>query len=252
MYHETTREILARNFQLPDEFALDAGIVYGSVSAVQTVERWCGYLTNVHAPRQFNHLIVGEHHSQRIGLAVVYGAPFAADFARAFQILGARMLLQLGYFGGLQPGLRRADFIVPTEAIRMDGASDTYLPGSERLFASEELSQHIARQLTENSATVHRLPQLTIAGGILSETREHIAGWSARGFGGVDLETATTFAVAQRFGLLRAAILMCSDVIVEDDSLFMHLEGESREHYLNSRTLMEETALNAVALSYLS
>jgi uridine phosphorylase len=246
MYHETTRETLIKHFELADEHAIDAGIILGIWNPERAMARWRDYLSNVVAPPQFHNLIFGERDGRRIGFGVAYGATFAADLARFCQLLGARTLIQIGFFGGLQPNMRRADFIVPTQSIRGDGASDVYLPRGEPLFASFRLSESIATEVQGLGSDVHRMPQLSIVGGILSETREQIAEWSACGYGGVDLETATTFAVAQRFGLDRAALLLCSDVIVEGDTLFHAADDDTRERYERNRLIMEDVALKVV------
>lgn len=246
MYHETTRETVIKTYKLPEDYSIDAAVILGIWNPIGAMTRWRERFTDVHQPAPFHNLIFGQRDGRRIGFGVAYGPTFAADLARFCQLMGARKLIQIGFYGGLQPDMKRADFIVPTEAIRGDGASDVYLPRETRLFGSAELSDHLVTALTEAGATVHRLPQLSIVGGILSETREHIAEWSALGYGGVDLETATTFAIAHRYGLDCASMLLCSDVVVEGDTLFhAHADEEARERYERHRLLMEEIALAA-------
>jgi purine-nucleoside phosphorylase len=245
MYHETTRATLTALFKLPADYEMDAGIILGRWHPHEPMQRWRAYLSDVHEPSHtWHNAMFGTYQSTRIGYAVVYGATMAADVARAWHILGAKKLIQIGYYGGLQAGMQRGDFIVPSEGIRMDGASDAYLHPEVRVHATEALHAEAIAQLRRTpDTTVHLLPQLTIVGGILSETREQISAWSARGYGGVDLETAATFAVAQRFGMACAAMLICSDVIVEGDSLFHRTEGEVRDRYKRAELLMEDVAL---------
>lgn len=246
MYHDTTRETVIKTYRLPENYSIDAAVLLGIWNPEQAMMRWREHFTDVHQPAPFHNLFFGQRDGRHIGFGVAYGPTFAADVARFCQLMGARKLIQIGFYGGLQPNMKRADFIVPTEAIRGDGASDAYLPRETQVFASTTLSDHLAAMLTESGATVHRLPQISIVGGILSETREHIADWSGRGYGGVDLETATTFAIAHRYGLECAAMLLCSDVVVEGDTLFhAHADEEARERYERHRLLMEEIALNA-------
>ncbi|BCX03142.1 MAG: hypothetical protein KatS3mg053_1080 [Candidatus Roseilinea sp.] len=247
MYHETTRETLIRTYRIPEDYhAIDAAILLGEWNPALGLARWRERLSEIIFPFPFHNLIFGKRDRGRIAFGIAYGATFAADMARFCQLMGARRIIQIGYFGGLQPHMRRADLLVPTEAIRQDGASDAYLPAETRLLASQSLCARLSAVASTEGARVHQLPQLTIAGGILSETREQIAEWSARGYGGVDLETAATFAIAHRYGLEYAAILMCSDVVVESDTLFNpHTDDDARARYERCRKIMEETALAA-------
>jgi purine-nucleoside phosphorylase len=64
---------------------------------------------------------------------------------------------------------------------------------------------------------------------------------------GVDLETAATFAVAHRFGMACASVLVCSDVVVAGDSL-LKVDGreEARARYRRATTVMEEAVLRVI------
>ena len=245
MYHETTRTTLTDMFKLPGDYEMDTGIILGRWHPAEPMQRWRDYLSNVSEPEHVWHnALFGTYNNKQVGFAVVYGATMAADVSRAWQILGAKQLIQIGYYGGLQTGMQRGDFIVPTEGIRMDGASDAYLHPEVRVHASADLNRAIATHLgNETDVVIHSLPQLTIVGGILSETREQIAAWSKAGYGGVDLETAATFAVAHRFGLPCAAMLICSDVVIDGDTLFTRSTNELRLRYKRSEALMERVAL---------
>jgi uridine phosphorylase len=232
-------------------------VILGRWHPQEPLTRWREYLSDAHAPDNVWHnALFGVHGGKRVAFAVVYGPTMAADVARAFQLLGVRALVQIGYYGGLQRGMKRGDFILPTEAIREDGASHAYLPQDQRVHADAGLHAHLAAQINTRCdalaaefpdsarSVIHALPHLTIAGGILSETREQIAAWGALGYGGVDLETATTFSVAHRFGVPCAAVMVCSDVVAEGDSLFVREVGDARARYLRAQRVMEEAVLS--------
>ncbi|MCL5997692.1 MAG: hypothetical protein M1546_16790 [Chloroflexi bacterium] len=243
MYHDTTRATLIKRYGLPENDALDVGVLLGALNPLNSIARWQTYLSNTCLMGRFDHVLLGECGGVRIGFAVVYGPTFAADFARIFQILGAKTLIQIGAYGGLQPEMRQGDILVPTESIRQDGASDAYLPDGERLYASEDLSESICAELRVAGATCYRLPQLTICGGVFSETEAHIRTWGSCGYGGVDLETAATFAIAQRFGLRRAAILVCSDVIAVGNTVFHERDADTAQRYQRGKELIHEVSL---------
>jgi uridine phosphorylase len=66
-------------------------------------------------------------------------------------------------------------------------------------------SKHFVRDPRE------RLRAIYTTAALLAEGEAEIAQWHQRGFAAVDMETATTFAVAEYFGMARAAILYVFD-----------------------------------------
>ena len=206
--------------------------------ALQRFVEILGPLTTVAEP----FIVFKNYKGKSLGIGITYGPTMNADCVRFMQILGARRIIQIGYYGGLQSHMQRADFNLVSEAIREDGASDSYLEKNVALPATTTLVASLATHCVGHP--VHRLPQLSIVGGILSETAEQISAWSNRGYGGVDLETATTFAVARRFGIDHAALLLCSDVVVSGDSLLQRISNaDLREKYETRRKLMFGSAI---------
>jgi uridine phosphorylase len=249
MYHETTPDTLRALFKLPAAYTVDAAILLGRWRPEEAMAQWSARLTDVRTPGEaWHNALFGAHQGTKLAFAVTYGPTMTAECLRAFQILGARRVVQLGYFGGLQPHMTRGDVIVPKIAVRMDGASDAFLPRELNVSSDIRLSQSLKRAILarEPESVIHRSPQVTISGGILSETRTQIKAWSNVGYGGVDLETATTFALASRFGMQAAAALVCSDVVVAEDSLFERKEGPLRERMHAMRGHIDEAALEVV------
>ena len=242
MYHETTRTDLNHHLGFAPDFSIAAAVMLGTSMVPQAVERFRAILGRVITVAE-PFLLFAEHNGKSVGIGITYGATMNADAARFMQILGAQKIVQIGYFGGLQHSMARADYNIVSEAIRHDGASDSYLPKGVTLPATPELTALLAARLADHP--IHHLPQLSIVGGILSETVEQIALWSKLGYGGVDLETATTFAIARRFGMQHAAVLLCSDVVVAGDSLLRRIaEPDLRATYELRRELMFQTALD--------
>ena len=242
MYHETSRSDLNHHFSFEPDFSIDAAVMLGTSMVPQAIERFAAMVTKIRTVAE-PFLIFAEHNGKSVGIGISYGATMNADSMRFMQILGAQKVVQIGYFGGLQPFMERADYNLVSEAIRLDGASDAYLSREVTLPASQQLSAALAEAVAGH--TVHRLPQVSIVGGILSETVEHINTWSQLGYGGVDLETATTFAIARRFSLEHAALLLCSDVVISGDSLLHRISDlDMRSKYETRRDLMFRASLD--------
>lgn len=171
---------------------------------------------------------LGRHNGVRVGLSACFGGPMAALFAHTWCGAGVNTVVQLGWYGALQPGTRLGDVVVPRHAERQDGASDWYLAKGILADATPELANAIserlrARDIPVNEHAIFSTPAL------LAESREVIADWSRHGWHGVDMETAATFAVAKHLGARRAAALLrIDDLISEEHSIAEGLRGDHR------------------------
>ena len=160
-----------------------------------------------------------EHDGRRYAIEVAFGAAMAGNIVHLWCGAGVPTVVQLGWFGALQPGSTAGDVLVPTHAAREEGVSDWYLAKGILADASPELAGAIAERL-------HALPGGVLEGPIfttpsmLAESREVIADWGRHGWQGVDMETAATFAVARHFGAERAAALILVDDLVSESNLF--------------------------------
>jgi uridine phosphorylase len=154
-------------------------------------------------------VFIGELLGRLVGFACVYGAPMASEIVHIFGVLGTRAVIQTDNCGALADGLVAGDLFVPSEAFCGEGAAQYYKPGGQRVAASSEIlsSETFARH---GGAPLHRGAIYTTAA-LLAEGEAEIARWHQQGFAAVDMETATTFAVAEYFGMTHAAILYVFD-----------------------------------------
>ena len=170
-----------------------------------------------HRPRW--NMIVGSHQGVTVGFANVCWAPMAAIIAHQFCIMGTELVIQTGYFGGLDPTFRYGDILIVSEATGEDGVSSQYGDGKATHSATEETVQaslEICRQLEFPSRTGSVITTSTM----LLETEEVIQQWATEGHVGVDGETAAVFAVAARFKRKAVALLNCSDLIISGDTIY--------------------------------
>jgi uridine phosphorylase len=164
-------------------------------------------------------VFIGELRGRPMGFACVYGAPMASEIVHIFGVLGTRAVIQTGCCGALADGLAAGDLFVPTEAFCGEGAAQYYKTDGPRVAASSEILS--SKTLTRHDgAPLHRGTIYTTAA-LLAEGEAEIARWHQQGFAAVDMETATTFAVAEHFGMARAAILYVFDNPRQRDHLLL-------------------------------
>jgi uridine phosphorylase len=164
-------------------------------------------------------VLVGELDGTPVGFGCVYGASMASEAVHIFGVLGTRAVIQTGNCGGLADGMAAGDLVLPTVAHCGEGAAQYYVPATQRISASAELRASQALAKLEN-LRVHEGPIYTTAA-LLAEGEAEIEAWHRQGFIAVDMETATSFAVAASFGMARASILYVFDNPRQKDHLLL-------------------------------
>jgi uridine phosphorylase len=140
-----------------------------------------------------------------------FGAPAAADTLEVLAACGLRRLLMVGLCGGLSPGARVGDVIIPATVLREEGLSYHYVAAGEDAAPDARL-----RSGLETHLQAHGIP-LIVARTVSTDApyrqtlrRESL--WRREGIAGVDMETSAVLSVAPCLGVMAAAILVVSDV----------------------------------------
>jgi uridine phosphorylase len=154
-------------------------------------------------------VLIGNLAGRPIGFACVYGAPMASEIVHIFGSLGTRAVIQTGNCGGLADELNAGDLFVPTEAFCGEGAAQYYKSNGQRVaaFPTPASLESFAGYGIEN----FQAGRIYTTAALLAEGEADIERWYHQGFSAVDMETATTFAVAEYFGMDRAAVLYVFD-----------------------------------------
>lgn len=157
----------------------------------------------------FEDLFIGRRNGLNIGYASVYGPAMASEITHLFGVLGTEIVIQTGVCGALGDGIAAGDLIVATYARCAEGAADCYLPGIQTVDASAEL---VSALLADPTIDVprHAGPVWTTPA-LLAEGLAEVDLWHSQGYIAADMETATTFAVAEYFGMRRLSMLYVFD-----------------------------------------
>jgi uridine phosphorylase len=133
----------------------------------------------------------------------------ASEITHLFAVLGTSLVVQTGVCGALGDDIAAGDLVVATAARCAEGAAESYLPGVPVVEATPEL---VAWVMAEDAVDVprHAGPVWTTAA-LLAEGEAEIVRWHGAGYIAADMETATTFAVADSFGMRRLSLLYTFD-----------------------------------------
>jgi len=176
--------------------------------------------------------VVGKYEDMNIGFANIFGGPMAATIVHQFGLAGTNQFIQTGYFGSLSNEVDYGEILIVKEAHMLDGVSHWYLPDQHTVKADEKLVQE-AKNYCEQKGYSYSIGSVVSTSAMLLETSDQVNKWASSGHLGVDMETATTLAVAKRFNKKAISLLNLSDHLIQGDTLYSYtkdreaLEGET-------------------------
>ena len=146
----------------------------------------------------------------------VYGAPRAVELAHLFGVLGTSRMVMIGTCGAIDPGLATGDVVVPATAVAREGVAHLYGVG-DTVDADPDLTR-LARSALEGRG-VRAADSLHLTWcSIFAQSGAMVGEWRGLGYGSVDMEAATLYAVARHFGFAATALLAVWDQLDADRS----------------------------------
>ncbi|WP_245680573.1 uridine phosphorylase [Bacillus marinisedimentorum] len=221
-------------------------ILHGEWEHAWNLEKWREILAGSCKETHWN-TVIGRYEKRQVGFANVFGGPMAGSIAHQFAAAGTEQFIQTGYFGGLSNKVDYGDILIVTAAEMQDGVSHWYLPG-ERIVKADEVLVREAIRYCEEKGYTYVTGSVITTSSLMTETYDMVTGWSARGHIGVDMETAATFAVAEKFTKKAIGFLNLSDHLLKGEHLYNNQElREEVEEETDER--IRELALHLAQLS---
>lgn len=193
-------------------------IVHGTYNMPDKVQAWMSRVHDAHVARRIFNLVIGQHQGKTIWYAPVLGAPLAAFMVHCACVLQTTRIVQIGTFGGTRRGMAIGDLLLVTLAGRGDAASDWYLAKGVEARSDAGLLGTIRKLLVERDLLWHEGSVYTTPA-FMAERWEDVRRWEAEGYAGVEMEAATTLAVAQSFGVPATCLLYLLDNLIEERDL---------------------------------
>jgi purine-nucleoside phosphorylase len=188
------------------------------------------------------HTFIGEYKGLNIAVTHAYGGAFSLDQTIQLTKLGAKLVILIGHFGGLQDGLKVGQIFIPSAAFRSDGASFHLLGKEDRfVYPSQDMEVWLKSYLEKK-----KIPYVTgvvkTASTMVGQNAEMINEWKRGGFVGVDLESGVVFSAAKKFGFKSISIMHHSDH-VGGGKLLSHTTKPQKEAKKKARKLLVDLAL---------
>jgi uridine phosphorylase len=202
--------------------------------------RWLHDAVEVGSPNGlFEDVMIGEFAGAQVAFASVYGAAMASEVTHVFGVLGTKLVLQTGCCGVWKSGVEPGDLVIPSHGGCGEGAAQYYV-GRKLVVTPSVNSETFAGVRRASNVPVH-FARIFTTGALLAEGRDEIEQWVADGWDGVDLETATTLAVAEHFGMDSAAILYAYDNPREHSDIVHTGAQKDERRRLGNSSMIEAT-----------
>lgn len=241
MLRELTKQDWLLMLNLPKKRIPKVLILRGTRSLKREYEHHLQYFDNtleIGSPNNvLQDVFIGDLDGFPVAYASVYGAPMASGVVHVFGVLGTSLVIQSGCCGALSEAIGVGDIVVAKEAYCGEGASQYYNPKGKTVKASTQFLQILSTK-SPHDILVH-FGKIYTTSALFAEGREEIEEWYGKGFSGVDMETAATFAVAEHFGMKRISILFVFDNPRRKESILMKDTEKDERRTLGKRCMID-------------
>ncbi len=226
--------------QLSESDTPDVVIVEGSWWRAERTRWRLSYLADVRE-LAFPDIFWGRWQDKKVAFCCAYGAPRTVEIIHLFGILGSKLAIQIGTCGGLQTHLQTGDIVLPDTALCQEGVAHLYGAG-EASFGSRLWIDRAEQALRQRAHAVHRGVHLTWPS-IFAQNRKMVESWHRAGYLSVDMETATTFAVATYFDMPAVSMLVVWDDLARGRSFLDPLPAPAQAALERANQSVYEVAL---------
>jgi purine-nucleoside phosphorylase len=213
MLKDLTRDDWLSILNIPESRIPAALILRGTRNLRLHYQSFQQYFTNILEVGTPNSVLedvfIGDLHGCPVAYASVYGAPMTSEVVHVLGTLGTPLVIQTGCCGALADEIATGDLFAATEAFCGEGAAQYYEPEEKTIAASLDIQEWIAAKQPDD-VELHA-GRIYTTSALFAEGMEEVNAWFQAGFAAVDMETATTFAVAKYFNMERASLLFVFD-----------------------------------------
>jgi purine-nucleoside phosphorylase len=154
-------------------------------------------------------------------------------------------MAMIGTCGALNPGLATGDVVVPSQAVGREGVAHLYKGVANEtgvVLADPDMTELGRAALEAKGVKTADSMHLTWSS-IFAQSGAMITEWRLEGFGSVDMEAATLYAVAQHFGFAATAFLAVWDQLDADKSFLDPLSAGEQARLDQANTAVFEATL---------
>lgn len=223
MYRSISADQYREHLGFPVNYKVDAMLCYGTLYEQRVLSQLKKALIDLGIESEINdmpheflrfakEIKIGD---KNIWFAIGYGGAWLSEYLHWACLFGSKKNILLGSCGGLKPGIKQGDFIVPSASFSEESSAKIYNRGSNIHPSDSSLSSNISKALAEDGTKVWHGATVTCQA-MIGETLDDVKQWSSEGYYGVEMEASTVFAVSKHFNVPAAASLYVGDNLIEE------------------------------------
>ncbi len=255
MYKSLTKQDIQNLLKVPSNYKVDGLIVVGTHPKKNAYPYLRGALNKLFPNykkeekiknRFFSDIKSFKIGNKRIWFDVAYGAAYLSEVVHIACMLGSRTNILLGTCGGLLHEMKTGQIVLPRASYSNESATRMYQRNNESFIysADKNLRLKIKKQLNPKSI-IHEGNLMNVQA-MLGETKADVENWSANNYCGVDMESATFFAVSNHFKVPSAALLYVADNLMKKELVTDKNYQELRRHRIKTKKENYKIALRTM------
>lgn len=245
MYKSLSKEDWLNRLWLPNDYKVDAMLCYGSFNIPKYTKLFTDNLEKLWVQHEKTELtypflytilpIIANN--KMIWFTVNYWTAMISELVHIGSLLWSEKNIILGTCWWLWKEVESWDIIVPNYSYGNESAIRMYnRTGDHKQYTNQELSDRITKNLREYDITVFQKPIIT-CNWMLWETFEDVQERSSAWYYGVEMESATVFAVSNHFNVPSSGMILVSDNLIQNQIVWdeSHKQQEAKRKELQEK-----------------
>jgi purine-nucleoside phosphorylase len=237
---------------LPDDYYVEGVLAYGTWKPT-IHESLLQSLNKLQMPQQLTHPESGFINSicefwmdgKRYWFFSAYGGAILSEWTHLACLFDSKQNILLGSSGGLKPGAKSLEIIIPTYSYAVESSAKAYsIDESLKYYSDPTLSKKLADSMAQKHV-VHTGPTMTYQA-MLGETWEDIVKWSDEGYLAVEMEASTLLAVSKHFDVPGSAMIFIGDNLIEKQTVHDDSYKETKHLQEDVKSDMFDAALQSL------
>jgi len=226
MYKAFTASDFRKMFGLPDDYVVEGFLSYGAWNVEKQHLKIKEVLKGLEVDYTINKLtnFLGYVFEINIGgkrywFTVMYGGTLLSEIVHLACLFGSKKNIHIGSCGGLSPQINDIELVLPTWSYGNESTTRTYERDAPNFkhYPNKKLMSELKKNLPPHYK-VWEGPIMTNEA-MMGETWDDVKSWSEKGYYGVEMETATVFAVSNHFNVPSAALLYVTDNLIKGQTV---------------------------------
>lgn len=226
MYKSFSANQYKEHLGLPVDYKVDGVVCYGTpydTKALKSFEECLEQLGVENNLSELEHPFLKFIREIKIGdkniwFMSAYGGAMLSEYMHWACIFGSKKNILVGSCGGLKPGMKKVDMVVPESSYARESSTQMYERDTFIHRSNPSLSLSLKKRLEVDKETIWQGPMVTCQG-MLGETMDDVQKWSNDGYYAVEMEASTFFAVSNHFNVPSAACLQVSDNLIDNHTV---------------------------------